>query len=118
MFESGVSNGLNCTVFELCDILLYEVMNGVGELNPLPPTHICEIANQIVRGVACELSYPLQHHLLTFATDLHSLGIIHTDIKPDNIALRRADAVEVRRLDEIGVYHTKVRIHSGGFAIY
>ncbi|OJT09410.1 Serine/threonine-protein kinase AFC2 [Trametes pubescens] len=97
----GIDRGFSCTVFELCDMTLYDVIRGGANLLPLPSVQICEIANQIIRGVAY----------------LHSLGLIHTDIKPDNIALRRTDTVTVRQLDGEGVFHLRKILASTAICI-
>ena len=35
--------------------------------------------------------------------DLHSLGIVHTDVKPDNIVFKNIGVVSMRELDvEVG----------------
>ena len=41
--------------------------------------------------------------------DLHSVGIIHADIKLNNIALKRADTVNIQWLDPSTGFHEKVR---------
>ena len=40
--------------------------------------------------------------------DLHSVGIVHADIKLNNIALKCADTVTVRWLDPSTGFHDKV----------
>ncbi|KAI9057435.1 kinase-like protein [Trametes sanguinea] len=91
VLHSGTHQGFHCTVFEYCDATLFDLIEAGGELMPLPVYHVREMALQIIRGVQY----------------LHSLGIIHTDIKPDNIAIRRADTAVVQRLDETGAFRSK-----------
>ena len=42
-------------------------------------------------------------------TDLHSVGIVHADIKLNNIALKRMDTVNIQWLDPSTGFHEKVR---------
>lgn len=42
-------------------------------------------------------------------TDMHSLGIIHTDLKPDNIVVKYSDTTVVQWLDPLSGFHDKVR---------
>ncbi|OSD06155.1 kinase-like protein [Trametes coccinea BRFM310] len=83
VFGSGNHNGFHCIVFELCHCTLYDVIQGYSGLMPLPATHIVEIAYQLVKGVQY----------------LHSLHIVHTDIKLDNIGLKLQDTVKIQWLD-------------------
>ncbi|KAI0349056.1 kinase-like protein [Trametes cingulata] len=88
---SGSHNRFHCIVFELCHCTLFDVLTGFSGLLPLPAWHILEIGYQMVSGTEY----------------LHSQGIIHTDIKPDNIALKFGDTVSVRWLDTLTGYHDK-----------
>ncbi|KAI9058552.1 kinase-like protein, partial [Trametes sanguinea] len=88
VLQSGTFKGFPCTVFDFCEATLFELLVSGEGMMPLPPFHLREIALQIIQGVEY----------------LHSLGIIHTDIKPDNIALRRAETVKVQQLDEKGIF--------------
>ncbi|KAI9057280.1 kinase-like protein, partial [Trametes sanguinea] len=91
VFGSGTHQGFSYTVFELCDATLCDVIKGAGKLTPLCPRHICEIAYQIVSGIEY----------------MHSLGIVHADIKPDNIAFKRLDTVLVQSIDNKGNFQSK-----------
>ena len=46
--------------------------------------------------------------LIFLALDLHSFPIVHTDIKPNNIVLRRSDVVVVRRMRSDDYFVDKV----------
>ncbi|OJT15963.1 Serine/threonine-protein kinase AFC2 [Trametes pubescens] len=83
--------GFHCTVFELCDATLCDVFKGHGGLAPLPSRHVCEIAFQIVLGVEY----------------LHSLNIVHGDIKPDNIAFKHFNVLSIQALDPSGNFQEK-----------
>ncbi|EIW63235.1 kinase-like protein [Trametes versicolor FP-101664 SS1] len=88
---SGVHAGFRCIAFELCQATLFEVLQGFSGLIPLPMRHIVEIGYQIVQAVGY----------------LHSLNIVHTDIKLDNVALRVRDTVNVRWLDPTAGFQDK-----------
>ncbi|KAH9854427.1 kinase-like protein [Lenzites betulinus] len=83
VLDSGSSLGFHCIVFELCQSTIFEVIQGYSGLLPLPARHIMEIAHQLIKG----LGY------------LHSLGIVHGDVKPDNVALKIGDVTTIRWLD-------------------
>ncbi|KAJ8473924.1 hypothetical protein ONZ51_g7563 [Trametes cubensis] len=91
VIQSGTFDGFKCIVLELCQATLYDIIKGYCGLVPLPARHILEMSYQIVDAV----SY------------LHSLGIIHTDIKLDNIAVKCADVTTVKWLDVLTGYHDK-----------
>ncbi|KAI0324868.1 kinase-like protein, partial [Cubamyces sp. BRFM 1775] len=88
---SGSHRGFHCIVFELCHGTLYDVMQGYSALLPLPARHLVEIGYQLVKAVEY----------------LHSMKLVHTDIKLDNIALRCHDTVRVRWLDPLTGFHEK-----------
>lgn len=46
--------------------------------------------------------------MLIDSSDLHSLGIVHTDIKLENIALKVQDAAKIRWLDPTAGFQDKV----------
>ncbi|KAI1782448.1 kinase-like protein [Ganoderma leucocontextum] len=79
---SGTHRGFHCIVFELCGATLYDMVNGCMELLPFSGRHVLEIAYQLVNAVGY----------------LHSLGIIHTDLKLDNIAVRDQATTTIRWL--------------------
>ncbi|KAH9848700.1 kinase-like protein [Lenzites betulinus] len=93
---SGTHEGFHCVVFELCHTTLYDALQPFAGLVPLPMRHVAEIAYQLV----CAVEY------------LHSLGIVHTDIKLDNIGLRFQDTVRVRWLDPAGGFEEKKLLSS------
>ncbi|XP_028316197.1 homeodomain-interacting protein kinase 1-like [Gouania willdenowi] len=67
-YEHFVYMNYNCLVFEILDVDLYTLMEN-REWEYLSLTEICSIAEQ----------------LLVALDSLKDLGIIHTDIKPDNV---------------------------------
>ncbi|KAH9895269.1 kinase-like domain-containing protein [Cubamyces lactineus] len=88
---TGTHNGFRCIVFDLCHSTLSNLLDSSRGLTPLPPRHILEIAYQIV----CAIEY------------LHSLRLVHTDLKPDNVAIRHGDTVAVHWLDGSCGFHSK-----------
>ena len=67
-----------CIVFELLSINLYEFLQRV-DLRGLNLTIIKRIALQLLKG--------LRH--------IHSLGVIHCDLKPENIFLDENNTVKI-----------------------
>ncbi len=51
--NSGTHRGFHCIVFEYCNVSLYEVLKGEGNLVPLPRRQRVEIGNQILEGIEC-----------------------------------------------------------------
>lgn len=51
-----------------------------------------------------------------FALDLHSLGIIHTDLKLDNVAVKYSETTTVRWLDPLTGFQDKVSYRFSGNA--
>ncbi|KAI0359348.1 kinase-like protein [Trametes cingulata] len=91
VIDSGSYRGFHCVVFDLCDCTLDDVVKAHLGIVPLPSRHLMEIAYQLVKGVEY----------------LHSLGIIHTDIKPDNVALRSSGTTTMKWLDINARLHEK-----------
>lgn len=88
-------------VFENCESSLYWLIHN-PDLYPLPKRHTQEITKQIIQGLSCGYCRGVIASLtsLTFAiTDLHSIGIAHTDLKPESIRLRRDDTVVYEDMD-------------------
>ncbi|KAH9855860.1 kinase-like protein [Lenzites betulinus] len=88
---SGNHDGFHCIVFELCHGTLLDILRGFSGLAPLPGRHIMEMAYQMLSGICY----------------LHSLGIIHTDLKPDNIAVKCPDTTTVQWFDPVTGFHEK-----------
>ena len=108
ILDTGFHNGIPYTVSELCDFSLMNVIS-MRILHPLPRRHLREIAMQLVRGLECESTCTeLNEKLLISDEVLHSLGIVHTDIKPTGIALRSGDMVTMRRMRRDGFFENKV----------
>ena len=106
---SGTHRGFHCIVFELCGATLYNMVNGYMQLVPFPDRHVLEIAYQLVNTVDCEYHlYTTMHPSRQHDLDLHSLGIIHTDLKLDNIAVRDQATTTVRWLSRQTGFEDKV----------
>ena len=102
--------GFSFVVFELLDVTLYDVIRGFCGLTPLPGRQLVEIVYQMVQGVECEDSIHCCWSTFLmegFVQDLHTLGIIHTDLKPDNVALRSSKTVNIQWLDPVTGFHDK-----------
>ncbi|KAL1942460.1 hypothetical protein VTO73DRAFT_6062 [Trametes versicolor] len=80
---SGVHRGFRFIAFDFCQSTLYDLSKGYSGFLPLPSRHIMEISFQLIRAVEY----------------LHSLDIIHTDLKPDNIGIRSQESAKVAWLD-------------------
>ncbi|KAI1783977.1 kinase-like protein, partial [Ganoderma leucocontextum] len=71
VFGSGHYAGHRFMAMEMCGPTL-DVLLNAKNMMPLPRRHVQEIGYQLIKGVGF----------------LHSLGLIHTDLKPDNVALK------------------------------
>nr|VWO96853.1 Protein kinase domain-containing protein [Ganoderma boninense] len=91
VISSGTHHGFHCIVFELCGATLYDIVNGHLSLLPFPARHILEVAYQLVNAVGY----------------LHSLGIIHADLKLDNIAVRDQTTTTIRWLNPLTGFEDK-----------
>ena len=68
---------------------------------PLPKRHVQEIIYQLIDGMNCKSngSFKVTELLSVHLIDLHLVGLVHCDLKPDNIALKRANSVVARQLE-------------------
>ncbi|KAJ7178837.1 kinase-like domain-containing protein, partial [Mycena crocata] len=80
VLDYGLSKGLEFSVYPLCGMSLHKLLR-VGRLLPLTASHLRNISWQLLRAV----DY------------MHSLNLIHTDIKPANIVLR-SDRIRFDRI--------------------
>ena len=117
MFASGEHEGHRFIVLEMCGPTLESVMNS-KKLQPLPRRHIQEIAFQLFQGLACTSLFRHQIWLCVDGSylDLHSLGLIHTDVKLDNIAIKSNKTVALNYFDPSHGFLKRVRDSIGAFA--
>ena len=113
VIASGVHHDFHCIVFELCHSTLYDIVQGYCGLTPLPAMHVMEISYQLVQAIQCELFmhttlYWVPSYLPKICTDLHSVGIVHADIKLNNVALKCSNTVNIQWLDPSTGFHEKV----------
>ncbi|TFK85001.1 kinase-like protein [Polyporus arcularius HHB13444] len=95
MFGAGQHNDVSYVVFDLGGFNLFDVIN-MSCLHPLPKRHLREIIMQLLHGLCF----------------LHSLQIVHTDIKPHNIVLRTSELHQTRRMRVDGFFVTKMELKS------
>ncbi|TFK81575.1 kinase-like protein, partial [Polyporus arcularius HHB13444] len=81
-------------VFDLGGSNLFDVVS-MTCLHPLPKRQLREMATQLLRGL----------HFL------HSLNIVHTDIKPHNIVLRSSGLNNIRRMRPDGFFLNSVELY-------
>ena len=86
-------HGHVCLVFELLDKSLYDFLEE-NEFEPFPMAHIQSFGRQMITAVACKPSsrsssapdlcrLGQQLTQLSLCADLHRLGLVHTDLKPE-----------------------------------
>ncbi len=63
----------------------------------------------VVRLCRCLTSW---RPLAVLNLDLHSIGIVHADIKPDNIVFKSSAVVNLLPLDVGGGFKSKVRLEN------
>ncbi|XP_039979246.1 homeodomain-interacting protein kinase 1-like [Xiphias gladius] len=78
-FEKFYHKGHTCLVFEMLDRCLYQLL----EERDWKPLSLCEIR-------------PITHQLLTAFDALKGIGVVHSDLKPDNIMLANHDTEPFR----------------------
>ncbi|KAI0634073.1 kinase-like domain-containing protein, partial [Trametes polyzona] len=91
VLDTGDHRGFHCIVLDLCFTTLHDLMASNIGFMPLSDRHYAEIAYQVL--IAIEY--------------LHSLKVIHADVKPDNILIRSGESAVIERRDIAGNIHTK-----------
>ncbi|KAI1784736.1 kinase-like domain-containing protein [Ganoderma leucocontextum] len=95
VFGTGHHMGHRFIVMEMCGPTL-DVLLNAEKMVPLPRRHVQEIGYQLIQGVGF----------------LHSLGLIHTDLKPDNIALKCTGYVTYKYFDPTSGFREHRRLVS------
>ena len=98
-YESFQHRGHICIVFELLQINLYDYLKRT-RFEPMPLKYIRPIVQQVSSSCIMHVAIAVHHHVmlqvLTCLDKLSMLGLVHADLKPENIMLVDPDRLPFR----------------------